>query len=98
MTAFSLSGHVDSPDCPCGPWVNRWGVVLAHLDERVPMGKGLLVAIPDPCLCGDASCAHFQAGYPFCRPCDEHHRGPECAIDADGNALASDGIPWKDHP
>lgn len=102
MTAFSLSGHVDSPDCPCGPWVNRWGIVLAHTDERVPKGIGLMVELPPSgCPCGDpdpAGCMNLNAGYPFCRPCGEHHRSPECAIDEQGRSLSSEGVPWEELP
>lgn len=50
-----------------------------------------------PCPCGDADpagCLHLNAGYPFCRPCGEHHRAPECPIDVHGQALAPCGCPW----
>lgn len=56
---------------------------------------------PDVCYCGDPDCWHWgpsYRGYLFCRPCGEHHRPPECAIDEHGHALAPDGTPWKDMP
>lgn len=53
---------------------------------------------PDVCYCGEADCMHFQVGYPFCRPCDEHHRPPECAIDEHGRALNWEGTPWEELP
>lgn len=49
------------------------------------------------CACGDDTCLHYQCGYPLCRPCDEHHRAPECAIDQHGRPLAPCGHPWDAH-
>lgn len=51
------------------------------------------------CLCGDTDpegCMYLAAGYPWCRPCGEHHRAPECAVDSGGRALASCGCAWDD--
>lgn len=50
------------------------------------------------CGCGDTDCLHLVAGYPWCCPCDEHHRLPECAIDEQGRALAPCGHPWEVDP
>ena len=46
------------------------------------------------CYCGDEECMHFQLDYPWCRPCGDHHRPPECALDSEGRALRPDGEPW----
>lgn len=50
------------------------------------------------CGCGDAveDCMHQACGYPWCRPCGEHHRAPECPVDQQGRALAACGHPWSD--
>jgi hypothetical protein len=37
----------------------------------------------------------LDVGYINCRPCDEWHRPPECAIDDQGRALRWDGVPWE---
>lgn len=50
------------------------------------------------CACGDDDCLHFTLDYPWCRPCEEHHRPPECPVDAQGRALAPCGHPWDDDP
>lgn len=53
----------------------------------------------ETCLCGDddpAGCLHFALDYPWCRPCGEHHRPPECAINEQGQALCSCGCPWDE--
>jgi hypothetical protein len=50
------------------------------------------------CMCGDDECMHYAFRYPFCRPCDEHHRPPECAIDSEGRSLDPSGRPWDDAP
>lgn len=94
--------HVNSAECACGPVLHRDGSVFAHLDPRVPKGKTVVIALPDvdpdACQCGDADCMYIQVGYPFCRPCDEHHRPPECAIDEHGRALNWEGTPWEELP
>src|SRR5690348_13859026 len=49
------------------------------------------------CRCGDpdpTGCLHSICGYPWCNPCGEHHRPPECAINEAGESLASCGHPW----
>lgn len=72
--------------------------VRVFLDED---GDVRCAVVADPCHCGDpdpAGCMNLNAGYPWCRPCGEHHRPPECAIDEQGRALASDGTPWEDMP
>ncbi|AZV00783.1 hypothetical protein SEA_KIKO_62 [Gordonia phage Kiko] len=46
------------------------------------------------CACGEADCDFFAFDYPWCRPCGEHHRLPECAISTQGQALAPCGHPW----
>ena len=50
------------------------------------------------CPCNDPECWFWSPllypGYPYCRPCDDHHRAPECAVDMRGRALRSDGTPW----
>lgn len=59
----------------------------------------MTVHVPDLCRCGDPECWHWSAdyrGYPFCRPCGDHHRAPECAVDEHGRALRPDGTPWCD--
>lgn len=48
------------------------------------------------CFCGDVDCWHLAANYPWCRPCEEHHRPPECAVDEQGRALAWCGHPWHE--
>lgn len=52
--------------------------------------------MPNPCgdMCGD-DCWHAAFGYPWCRPCGEHHRPPECAIDDQGRSLMSCGCAWS---
>jgi hypothetical protein len=35
-----------------------------------------------------------ELGYVYCRPCREHHRGDECAINEHGQPLGPDGEPW----
>lgn len=55
--------------------------------------------VPEYCHCGDRECWHWSPnyyGYLHCRPCGEHHRPPECAVDEHGRALKSDGTPWDD--
>ena len=48
--------------------------------------------------CGN-ECWHMDNGYFWCRPCGEHHRGSECAIDKDGRSLEPvSGIAWDDLP
>lgn len=92
--------HVNSDSCPCEPRDLGLGIV-AHLDPAVPPRMMVVTTLPAPapvCLCGDTDCLHLQVGYPFCRPCEEHHRGPECAIDDQGRALSPDGTPWEDLP
>jgi hypothetical protein len=44
---------------------------------------------------GEGSCAYRDTGYLWCRPCREHHRPPECAVDEQGRALAPCGCPWN---
>ena len=48
------------------------------------------------CGCGDLveDCLHQACGYPWCRPCAEHHRAPECPVDEQGRPLAPCGHPW----
>lgn len=51
------------------------------------------------CGCGDpdpAGCMNANAGYDWCRPCGDHHRPPECAVDEQGRSLAPCGHPWED--
>lgn len=53
---------------------------------RVAGGGSLLRArlrIEERCRCPDGADWHFP-GWPWCRPCGEHHRGEECDIDEDG--------------
>jgi len=51
----------------------------------------------DRCNCADGGeCWHFAAGYEWCRPCQEHHRPPECAINDRGEALAPCGCTWAE--
>lgn len=96
--------HVNGPECPCGPMLSQAGEVVAHIDPAVPDDRALIVAFAfdesEPaCYCGDpdpAGCMNLNAGYPFCRPCGEHHRPPECAIDQQGRALSPSGEPWED--
>jgi len=38
---------------------------------------------------------HAQIGSPLCRPCGEHHRGSECPINSEGQALAPCGCTWE---
>lgn len=45
---------------------------------------------------GEWDLTYWDCGYSWCRPCEEWHRLPECAIDPDGYALASDGERWVD--
>lgn len=51
-----------------------------------------------PCACGDSDCDYLAAGYLWCRPCREHHRPPECAVDVQGRSLAPCGHPWDADP
>lgn len=51
-----------------------------------------------PCVCGDPDCDYLAVGYPWCRPCHEHHRPPECAVDEHGRSLAPCGHPWDTDP
>lgn len=39
------------------------------------------------CGCGDPDCMQFDAGYPLCSACQDHHRPwPQCpGVDQDGN-------------
>jgi hypothetical protein len=46
------------------------------------------------CDCAPDSCWFVDLGYVWCRPCGEHHRPPECAIDERGSALAPCGCSW----
>lgn len=49
------------------------------------------------CACGDVEyCSLLEIGYPYCRPCGEHHRAPECPIDEQGRALAPCGHTWDE--
>lgn len=48
------------------------------------------------CMCGDPDCWHFEADYPYCRPCDEHHRAPECDVDEQGRSLSPFGEPYDE--
>lgn len=51
------------------------------------------------CPCGgdgfSDGCTYVSLGYPWCRPCGEHHRPPECDIDDQGRPLRSCGHPWE---
>lgn len=53
---------------------------------------------PTVCACGDDDCLHFAFDYPWCRPCEEHHRAPECPVDEQGRSLAPCGHPWEADP
>ncbi|QLF84140.1 hypothetical protein KNV15_gp81 [Gordonia phage Jambalaya] len=48
------------------------------------------------CGCGEDDCDYLAFGYPWCRPCREHHRPPECAVDEAGRSLDPYGKPWED--
>jgi hypothetical protein len=49
------------------------------------------------CRCGDIECEFTpMVGWTYCRPCGEHHRGQECAINSVGQALAPCGCPWSE--
>ena len=37
---------------------------------------------------------HLAAGYVWCRPHEEWHRPPECAINEQGQAVDWEGKPW----
>lgn len=50
------------------------------------------------CHCGEDDCLHLACDYPWCRPCQEHHRAPECPVDEHGRALAPCGHPWNEDP
>lgn len=97
-----MAMHHHTANCSCEP--RLLGEVLAHRGPMVPPGMGFVTVLDDSppatddCLCGDLECLHAQCGYWFCRPCDEHHRPPECAIDEHGRALSADGTPWEDLP
>lgn len=56
------------------------------------------IAVVSVCACGDADCLHFEVNYPWCRPCEEHHRAPECPVDEQGRSLAPCGHPWDEDP
>lgn len=47
------------------------------------------------CKCGEDDCLHFAFDYPWCRPCQEHHRAPECNVDEQGRSLMSCGCAWE---
>ena len=47
------------------------------------------------CLCGEDDCMNFACDYPWCRPCHEHHRPPECDVDDQGRPLMSCGCAWE---
>lgn len=64
------------------------------LEILLVIGELVSKSLADRCGCGDADCLHLAAGYPWCRPCGEHHRAPECAVDGDGVPLAPCGHPW----
>lgn len=89
---------MDSPDCPYGPMLSGVGEVIAHVDPALPDDRPIFVRYEEGvCACTDgADCVHYQAYYPFCRPCGEHHRPPECPIDEQGRALSPEGAPWQD--
>ena len=54
--------------------------------------------LPEGCLCGDPDeCDYKVFGYPYCRPCAEHHRPPECPVDEQGRSLSPCGHPWDDN-
>jgi hypothetical protein len=82
----------------------RWGKSYEQCTEReraeanrlrtTPIGGGF---VPDArCACGEDGCAHFDCGYPWCRPCKEHHRPPECAVNERGESLAPCGCTWAE--
>lgn len=48
----------------------------------------------DLCHCGEVDCDYFAFRYPWCRPCGEHHRPPECPVNQDGESLAPCGCTW----
>lgn len=48
------------------------------------------------CACGEPDCPNFACGYPWCRPCAEHHRPPECPVDETGEPLAPCGCTWAE--
>lgn len=52
--------------------------------------------VDETCRCEDGDDCWYMPGYPWCRPCKEHHRAPECDIDEQGRALNRDtGEPWE---
>ena len=56
-----------------------------------------VIGVDPRCGCGEdwgGACALFDSGYPYCRSCAEHHRGPECAVNEDGVSLQWCGCPW----
>lgn len=49
-----------------------------------------------PCPCGDPDwCLDVMLGQPWCRPCGEHHRPPECPVNEAGESLAPCGHTWQ---
>jgi hypothetical protein len=64
---------------------------MSRLGRPAMMG-----VVAERCLCGDDDCWYFDAGYPYCRSCREHHRPPECPVDEQGRSLNPSGEPWDD--
>jgi hypothetical protein len=42
------------------------------------------------CRCGVIDCIYYadHGDYPWCRPCEDHHRPPECEVNEQGEGIA----------
>ncbi len=75
---------------PLDPSGNRLtGATMSGMGESA-------VGVERGCACGEVDCLSFGMDYPWCRPCDEHHRPPECAVDEEGFSLSPCGCRWDD--
>ena len=76
------------------PVCSRPLLVAVNTGERACSSPHCSNAHGIVCLCGEEACDYLSSGYPFCRPHDEHHRGPECPIDSLGRPAPT----WEDAP
>lgn len=74
---------------------NRVRATCSYVVSPLPMGLPVTKQAVMCIECG-RDCWFIDSNYYWCRPCQEHHRPPECAINELGQPLAPCGHPWVD--
>jgi hypothetical protein len=92
LPALNLGTH--EPADPVTPYVHT--MRGPDPDDPDTWNQPSYTITVDQCLCDEPDCMFLAVGYPFCRPCGDHHRPPECAVDAEGYALVWCGCRWDD--